>query len=199
MGRNLRQLSDRKQAIFPAFQFSIRSIFLITALVALAILFLREVNLRFGPIATAVSVLTFLSIFGHVAGAALGSRLRSSRDLPDRDLERDDVPDDEALVPEQRLVQPLEAQSSDFAPATQLSHQKPLNNKPIYWAVGSGAVFGSLVASIVLTWFMWDDLAIVNVLFGAVSAAVIGGLFGYLLGSLYQVVRDALAEAQEKT
>ena len=52
-------------------------------------------------------------------------------------------------------------------------------------------------ASAVLTWFMWNDLAIVNVLFGAVSAAVIGGLFGFLISSLYQVVRAALDEAQK--
>ena len=194
MARNLRQLSDRKQAISPSFQFSIRSIFMITALIALAILFLLEVNQRFGPVATAVSIITFLSIFAHVAGAALGSRLRSSKDAAKASDEETDNEE-----PQGAVLQPLEAQSTDFAPVTQLSHQKPLNNKPIYWAVGSGAAIASILASIVLTWFMWDDLAIVNVLFGAVSAAVIGGLFGYLLGSLYQVVRDALAEAQEKT
>ena len=44
---------------------------------------------------------------------------------------------------------------------------------------------------------MWDDLAIVNVLFGAFSASVIGGLFGFWVGSLFQVVRSAVAEAQE--
>lgn len=191
MRRNLRELRDRKKVITPTFQFSIRAVLWVTALTAFAILVVLEIHHRFGPIAVAVTVLAFLSIFAHVAGAALGSRLRASSDDPQLPGDADSV--------EPHLVQPLKAQKSDFEPATQLRYQKPLKRTPIYYSVGTGAAFGAVVASCILTWYMWDDLAIVNVLFGAVCAALIGGLFGFLFGSLYQVVRNALEEAKDKT
>ncbi len=192
MARDVKELRDRKSVITPSFQFSLRSIFWLTLIVAAGTLFLREIQFRFGPVATAVTVLTLLSIFAHVAGAALGSRLRSSPDMAPQD-------DEDEEEPSKHLLQPTRARQTDFAPTTQLSEQKPLERKPIYIAIGSGAFIAATVASIILTWFMWDNLAIANVLFGAVSAAVIGGIFGYLISSLYQVVRDALAEAQEKS
>lgn len=191
MARDVKELRDRKSVITPSFRYSLRSIFWLTFAVAAGTLFLREIQFRFGPVATAVTVLTLLSIFAHVAGAALGSRLRSSPDM-----DPDDASDDH---PPEFLLQPTRARQSDFAPTTQLSEQKPLERKPIYIAIGSGAFIAATLASIVLTWFMWDNLAIANVLFGAVSAAVIGGIFGYLISSLYQVVRAALAEAQEQS
>lgn len=155
-------------------------------------LLVRELYLWFGGPGAAVAIFAGLSIFAHVAGAALGTKLRASEEvipLPQADENKIEI--------EPRLLQPLEAKASDFAPATQLSHQRRLNRKPIYYAVGFGASFGAILASGILTLVMWDNLAIVNVLFGASSAAVIGGLFGFWLSSFFQVVRSALAEASE--
>ena len=192
MTRKVRELNDRKTGLKPAFQFSISTLLILIAVVAISILVLRDLNSRFGPAVTAVVVLAILSIFAHVAGAVIGGKLRSSEEVRrDQDGEDDEV--------ESRLLQPTEAQQSDFAPTTQLSKQKPLNRQPLYYAVGFGAFFSSVIASIVLVWFMWDNLAIANVLFGALSAAVIGGLFGFWVGILYQVARNALREAQEDT
>ena len=141
----------------------------------------------------AASILCALSIFAHIAGAAIGSRLRASKDVSPAQHDGDDG---EAEV-DSGLLQPMEAQASDFAPTTQLSQQQPLNRKPILYAVGIGASLSAVVASVVLTLVMWDDLAIVNVLFGACSDAVIGGLVGFWLSSFFQVARNAIAEAQE--
>jgi predicted lysophospholipase L1 biosynthesis ABC-type transport system permease subunit len=195
MTRKLRELNDRKSGLsFQYRNYSLRSLFVLTAVVAVGVLIVQEIHFRFGPSAAAVIILAVLSIFAHVAGAALGGRLRASQDVGNSDTE-DDGEDPEGSVG--KLTQPMEARKSDFAPTTQLSKQKPLQRQPIYYGVGIGAAFCSIVASAVLTWFMWNDLAIVNVLFGAVSAAVIGGLFGFLATSLYQVVREALDEAQK--
>lgn len=195
MTRKLRELNDRKSSLsFQYRNYSLRSLFLLTAVVAVSVLIIQEIHFRFGPSAAAVIILAALSIFAHIAGAALGGRLRASQDVArQQDEEADENQDDSTS----KLVQPMEAQESDFAPTTQLSKQKPLHRQPIYYGVGIGSGFCSIVASAVLTWFMWNDLAIVNVLFGAVSAAVIGGLFGFLISSLYQVVRGALDEAQK--
>lgn len=197
MPRKIQELSDRKNSLSRSeFQFSVSSIFLLTFLVAVSVLFLRELSLRFGPAASAVVILAVLSIFAHLAGAVLGGRLRAKDDIVEVDASNDEANYSDRSR-DVKHVQPLEAQPNDFAPATELSHQKPLDRRPIYYAIGTGSIFCAIVASIVLTWFMWDDLRFINVLFGAVSAAVIGGLIGCLLGSFYQVVRSALSEAQK--
>lgn len=186
MARKLRELNDRKTSVrSKGLTLSVWSLQIMTIVIVLMILFVREVYLWFGAAAAAVAILSGLSIFAHVAGAALGTRLRAGKDLPDSD---DATP---------KLIQPVEALDSDFAPQTRLSHQTPLDRKPIYVAVGMGAAFAALAASVILTLVMWDDLAIVNVLFGAFSAAVIGGLFGFWLSSLFQVLHGAVVEAQD--
>ena len=193
MARQLRELRDRKAGLSrPAFQFSINSILVVTAVIATSILAIQEIHSRFGPAAAAVVILAILSVFAHIAGAAIGDRLRASEELPDAtEMDTEEI--------ESRLKQPVHAQVTDFAPATQLSRQKALERRPLYYAVGTGATTCAILASIVLVWFMWDDLAIVNVLFGACSAAVIGGLLGFCACSFYQVVRSALSEAEKHT
>lgn len=201
MQRKTRELSDRKQNLSRSeFQFSVSSIFILTFLVAVAIVFLRELSLRFGPAASAVVILAVLSILAHVAGAVIGGRLRAKDHITttpnDANPDETNDPNQQSLET-QKHVQPLEAKATDFAPPTELSHQKPLERRPIFYGVGIGAGFGAAVASIILTWYMWDDLQVINVVFGAVCSAVIGGFFGYLFSSLYQVVRSAFSEAQK--
>jgi hypothetical protein len=194
MARKVRELRDRKTALSaPNIQFSVQSVFLFTAAVAVMTLFVRELHLWFGAAVAAVAVLTGLSIFAHVAGVALGTRLRASEDQPLPSADENEV----QIEIEPGLIQPLETKASDFAPATQLSHQKRLKRKPVYYAVGFGASLAAIMASVILTMVMCDNLAIANILFGAFSAAVIGGLFGFWLSSFFQVVRSALAEASE--
>lgn len=194
MARRIRELRDRKSAL--SLQFSLRALLLMMFGVAVSVLIVREVHAWFGAAYAAVMILTVLSIFAHVAGAALGGRLRASKDVELR-FKTGEASDVDGEEIESRLLQPMEAQQADFARQTQLSEQRPLNLEPIYYFVGVGAVFCAIAASVVLIWYMWDSLAIVNVLFGAASAAMIGGLFGFLAGSLYQVVRSALSEAQK--
>ena len=160
MARKLRELRDRKSTL--SLQFSLRTLMLLMVGVAVTVLVVREIHHWFGPAYAAVVILTILSIFAHVAGAALGGQLRSSKDVPQPEAVEEDG-DEEEL--ESRLIQPMEAQKSDFAPQTQLSEQRPLKLEPIYYFVGAGAVFCAIAASIVLTWYMWETLAIVNVLF----------------------------------
>ena len=77
---------------------------------------------------------------------------------------------------------------------TQLSRQRPLQRKSIYTGITIGACLGSIVGTAILI-LGWQETVAVNVLFGATSAAVIGGLFGFWTTSLYQVARGALTEA----
>lgn len=191
MNRNFQKLRDRRNlSTRPVSQFSLRTLLLVTTAVALGILFLQELAERFGIVAAFVAILAALSIFAHVAGAAIGSRFRTLRS----ESAASDIDDE---VTEHH--QPLKAVATDFAPRTELSRQQPLTRKPIYWSVGIGACGCATVAAFILTLVMWQDLAIVNVLFGAFSAAVLGGLLGFWIGSFFQVVRSALADAQKES
>ena len=192
MSRRLTELRDRKEGLTPPAQFTIRTLLLLMAGTALSLLAIIEIHRRFGPAAAAASVLALLSVFAHLAGAVLGDRLREAKDANTAEGDDDEV----TYV---RHLQPTEAQQSDFEPATKLSHKKELKRKPVGVAVGCGAIVCASLASVVLTIVMWERLAAVNVVFGAASAAVIGGLFGFWLSSLFQVARDAISEAQEKT
>lgn len=194
MARKLIPLSDRRDVVTNSNgQISIRGLLWLTLLAAMGTLFMRELYVRFGPTAAFVAALAFLSIAAHVAGAAMGSRFRKKDAVATIEPSEDE--NGEPLPP--KHMQPLEAKEADFAPATELSRQQPLNRRPIVWAIGIGASASATLASIILTLVMWDNLAIVNVLFGAFSAAVIGGLLGFWLSSFFQVVRSALSDAQK--
>jgi len=194
MNRKLQPLSDRREVVTKSNgQVSIRSLLWLTLVAAFGTLFMRELYVRFGPTAAFVAMLASLSIAAHVAGAAIGSRFRK------RDTVRLSEQDEEDVTAAPKHVQPLVAAERDFAPQTELSRQQPLNRRPVLWGIGIGASVGAILASIILTLVMWDSIAIVNVLFGAFSAAVIGGLFGFWLSSFFQVVRSALSDAQKNT
>lgn len=185
MARQFRELRDRRPGLPPP-QFSVFSLLLLTTSVAGMIV----LGLRVGPMAALVALLAILSVVAHVAGAALGERLRG------RQGDYAEGPDEGDAV---RIRQPTQAQPSDFAQATQLSHKRALHRRPIAWCIGLGAGLAAILGSTILCIVMWDDLSIPNVMFGAVSAAVIGGMIGFWVGSLYQVARSALAEAKEET
>ena len=191
MNRPLRKLQDQRR-LRPMAQFSLRTLMLMMALCAISIWSLQEITQRYGLLASLACILAALSIFAHLAGAAIGNHFRRM----DRKLDASDVENTSSTIVHR---QPLVASKNDFVPPTELSRQQPLVLKPIYWAIGIGALSSAILASIILTLYLWDDLAIVNVLFGAVSAAVIGGLMGFAISSFLQVVRSALADAEKNT
>ena len=121
MAHRLRELTDRKTPLIaPRLQFSLRTVMLSTAGLAITLLAVREINARFGFPAAGLTILGILSIVAHVAGAALGGRLRSSPYV------KDEQGGDELAA---KITQPIEVHQSDFAPTTQLSHHRPLNRK----------------------------------------------------------------------
>ena len=184
MQREFRELSDRRSGLRPP-QFTLRTALLLTASVAALIV----VGMRLGAIPAFAGVIALLTILAHMVSTAIGSQLSRNRDLS---LDDGDVPS------EPRIRQPAAAHPSDFAPATQLSRKKALDRRPIFLAVGLGAGSSALLSCVALSFLMWPNVSMINVLFGAASAAVIGGMIGFWLGSLFQVARSALSEAQKE-
>jgi len=121
----------------------------------------------------AVAVLV-ASVAMHVAGNAIGTRLR---DAADRRLER--------AVP--AAPQPLPR----HAP-THLERRSSLG-RLVPVSAGIGAVCGGLAGTSALLCLV--SASIPGAVLGGVSSAIIGGLFGFLAASFVEIVRTSLREA----
>jgi len=116
------------------------------------------------------------SLAGHVAGNALGTRLREATD---RDLART------AAQPPVGFVPPP-------SPPTRLQRRASLGRLVVVSAAVGGAC-GGLIGAAALRWLAASSLA--GAVFGGVSSAVIGGLLGFLAASFVEIVRTSLREA----
>jgi hypothetical protein len=121
------------------------------------------------------AVVLLASVGMHVAGNAIGTRLRESTD---RDLGRRPASASAAPLPDYRPTH-LERRSS-------LGLLVPV-------AVGIGAACGGTAGTTALLTFTASSPA--GALLGGVSSAVIGGLLGFLGASFVEVVRTSLREA----
>lgn len=188
MSREFRDLSDRRPGLPPP-QFSLLALMVSTTTVAgLLVLWIRS-----GPAAALAAIIAGLSILAHMASTAIGGRLRANGQ---RTASESDNRGERAEL-KNSIRQPIRARRSDFARRTQLSRKTALERKPIVIAVSSGASVFAVLGATLLSILMRNDFSIVNVLFGACSSAVLGGLFGFWLSSFFQVVRGAVAEAHE--
>ncbi len=119
------------------------------------------------------AVVIAASIAAHIAGNALGTRLR---DATDQRLERP-----------RRLQTPLPPQSPSYlGRRTSLGLLIPVS-------VGIGAACGGIAGSYAL--FVAARASLAGAVLGGVSSAVIGGLGGFLAASLVEIIRTSLREA----
>jgi len=134
----------------------------------------------------AIAALAFLavSIFFHVAGNALGTRLRQIGDLPD-------APDSD----QSRVVRPSLA-PQDFAPATQLGQRRSLGWTIIVASsvgVTSGAVGGGLWTFLTSR----GHAGLFDVAIGVIAFAVLGGIAAFATTGFAQVLGGAIWQAME--
>ena len=137
-----------------------------------------------GSWGTPLLILLILCVVAHVAGAKIGARLR----------ENGNRPVDEAGRPlPRRPRQPLAAHQ--FAPATRLSRRYALG-LPILIITALGILLGALLGGGGLAWLNWEKANAVSIAFGAVASGVLGGIFGFWIGSFIQVTTTAGLEAR---
>jgi len=169
-------------------QFGLRTLLLVVAICAVVLAILRLGWLS--PIAIGVIGFLAVSVFLHVAGNAIGTRLR---EIGDRNgsLQEETGP---TLI---RRPQPR-----DFAPATQLGQRRGLG-WTIIVAVSVGITTGAIGGG------LWTFLAarghagVVEVAIGVLAFAVLGGIASFatvgfaqvLLGALLQAMRPITAAA----
>jgi hypothetical protein len=127
-----------------------------------------------GWLATAVVI---ASLAAHVAGNALGTRLREATD---RELARGRPrPSAAPLLP-------------PAGPPPRLGRRSSLGSLvPV--SVGIGGVCGGCAGGVALRWLTASSAA--GTLLGAVSSAVIGGLLGFLAASFVEIVTTSVREA----
>ncbi len=133
------------------------------------------------PWLSACLALFGLAIFAHVAGNALGTRLRN----------HGNVRVDAGPAPRPRI-----ASEEHFAPATRLSEHHRLG----WWMwvmTGLGALLGACAGGAFLAAVNWERATVANVSLAASSCAVLGGLLGFWTGSFAQVVTQALWHAHQ--
>jgi hypothetical protein len=164
----------------PPPQFGLRAMFI--AITLLSGLF--ALSLVIGP--TWSGMLAFIVLFAlaHVVGNALGTRLRnvrSSHGVPRFD---------------QGLNDRTHSQIAAIAPARQLQENTSLRRPWLIAAVVTAAVFGT-VGGIAIATIVGKSLTIPGLALGIGSAAVVGGLFGFIVCSFWSVARMALREALE--
>jgi hypothetical protein len=161
-------------------QFGLRTLLLLVAVcgVLLAIVRLHWLS----PVGLAVLLFLAASIFCHVAGNAIGTRLREIGD-------RQDLSDSRESAAAFRRPRP-----QDFAPATQLSQRQSLGwTIVIASSVGvtSGAVGGGLWTFVAGR----GHIGLLNIAVGVIAFAVLGGIAAFATVGFAQVLAGAIWQA----
>jgi hypothetical protein len=122
-----------------------------------------------------------VSVAGHVAGNAIGMRLREAAD---RDLARTGGRGGAGRAAVRTLPPPR--------PPAQLQKRSSLGRLlPVSAAIGG--VCGGVIGAVALLQMTSSSLA--GAVLGGVSSAVVGGLAGFLGASFIEIVRSSLREA----
>jgi MFS family permease len=164
----------------PPPQFGLRAMFI--AITLLSGLF--ALSLVIGPTWSGMLAFIILFVLAHVVGNVLGTRLRNVK--PSHDVLRID----------EGLDEPTYSQIAAIAPAGRLQENTSLRRPWLIAAVVTAGVFGT-VGGIVIATIVGKNLTIPGLALGIVSAAVVGGLFGFIVCSFWSVARMALREALE--
>lgn len=155
-----------------------------TLLVAVAILCLGlSLTKLISPLLTAAICLLLLAVFAHIAGNAIGMQLRSHGDI---DLGAEDFHE-----------APTTRTEIKNAPPTSLRNHTRLGLTTVIPTVVF-AIAGAATATWGLIQYS-DQPTVLNIGLGAISAAVLGGLLGFWLSSLANIVLEAVIQAHRES
>jgi len=161
-------------------RFHLRTLLMLVALLCVTLAISRNVS----PMAVAVAILFILAIAAHVAGNVLGSHLRDEATAKNL-----------AESPRRRF----RVSVADCAPTTRLSHRTPLGSTVVVLTL-MGAMAGGYGGCEWLSQSIpHEDLTIANLSLGASSFVVLGGFFGFWIGSFLRVFLVATFQAQRES
>lgn len=171
--------SDLRPALKPP-QFSLRSLLLLVTLCAIVFSLVNVLP----PLVLAGLVFLILSIFAHVAGNAIGTRLRENGS-------QHRVADDASQGETRGSATP---EIPRYAPQTKLSQRQSLG-WPAFAATGAGLFLGGGGGGIWTASGAAGDAAEFSILVAVVAFAVLGGFAAFLAFSFAQVGLGALRQA----
>jgi hypothetical protein len=172
------QIPNPKSTLAPP-QFGLRTLLLLVT--ACAVLFALAHAQILSPIGAAGLVLLALSIFCHVAGNCIGTRLRSIGD-------HSDCPE----KPGQSKIRRPEPH--EFAPATHLSQRRSLG-WIIVIATFGGIILGGLGGGFWTFLNSRGPIGATNVAVGVIAFATLGGIASFAVVSFTQVLLGAIWQA----
>lgn len=159
-------------------QFGLRT--LLIGMTAISIVF--AVFVAVGPMWSALLALAFSLVGLHVAGNALGTRLREDAShlefTPTTTVDRDALL---AILPE--------------IPTAQRLQEKTAVDRCWWVAAAFGALLGSAIGGFCIKAFAGPKLTLPGMLLGIVSSAVLGGMLFFIVSSAITVARRAWREA----
>jgi hypothetical protein len=126
---------------------------------------------------SAIAIFFLLCVVAHVAGNALGTRLRAIGSEPP------EVPDEGRQSA--RRVAPQE-----FAPATELREKRALG-RPVFGITILGALLAGAAGGYAFWWLADRPLSLAALGLGAGACAVLGGIWTFAAGSFIQVTCGA--------
>lgn len=169
------------KSLLPPPQFGMRSLLLLVTGCAVIFALTHWVS----PLVIAVLLLLLTAMLAHVAGNALGTRLRELGDRPG---------DEQVFVPPHGPDR-FAVRAEDCAPATRLGERKTLG-WPIVIAALGGTVGGGFAGGVWTLLASQGTVGPMNIAVGAVAFAVLGGLGSFAAFGFVQVGCSALWQAQ---
>jgi hypothetical protein len=140
-----------------------------------------------GPLASAGLCIFILLAILHVAGNAIGTRLRdeSTRDSADERMQAERPPEHKRAPAIARNIQTATAPG-------RLRERAPLG-RLIIALTALGAIVGGSLGS--LAYAYWTDAGTIALVVGSISAAILGGFFGFAASSFLTMVLGAWRQA----
>lgn len=188
---DMRTVEEQKESSRPANKelisglnpprFSLKALFGFTAICCGVL----AVGHWFGPACGAVCTLLFVGAGAHVAGNVLGTRLRDGSSQHLRGVSD----------PELTHMRARRVRADDFAPATVLRESSEWA-RSLWIFTGVISTAAAALGGTLLTYFLEQRATMVNIGFGTLICALLGGLWGFLGGRAAQIVRHAWNHAQ---
>lgn len=160
-------------------QFSLRTLLLLVTLCAVVFALVNVLP----PLAIAGLIFLALTMFVHVAGNAIGSRLRDNGNQP---VDANGNP--------QAFAVPVQSPAAEFAPPTQLGQRRSLG-RPALAAAAAGLLAGGAGGGIWTALCCGRHVAGLNIAVGAAAFSVLGGIAAFLAFSFVRVGAGALRQA----
>jgi hypothetical protein len=171
---------DEQRPVLHPPRFGLATIFWIVALAAVAVAAVRFT----GPRMAATLILLLLAIGAHVAGNVLGTRLRSSGNI--------------VLGASDRRRGAARLEPHHFLPITRLGRRVRLG-RGLFVLTALAAVAGAVGGGYLLALVNWQRATVGNISLACLSCGVLGGIWGFWVGSFTQVLFQALVQAHRES